>query len=247
MNLTNLKICNDSKNNYYSPINSYYYSPNQNEENLINYKDWVGGSSLWELQGNLQKNFLISQGLSPEHKFLDLGCGCLRAGIKLIEYLYKDNYYGQDINLYLLRMGLENEMPNNLKDKVNINNFCISKDFTLLFDQDIKFDMAISQSVFTHLPLNHLYYCLLKIKDYFKKDSKFFVSYWIIPEDYNLCDFFDWGHGIITSHISDVYHYKKSQIENIFKDPLINKFWSLEYIGDWNHPRDQKMFCFIKN
>jgi len=229
----------------YAPMNSYYQIPPPDKEEFVNYKTWVGG--IWEIQGNLQKKFLISQGLIPEHKFLDVGCGCLRAGVKLIDFLNKDNYYGLDINSYLLKMGLEKEIPKyKLQDKVNTKNFSISEDFTLDFQEDIKFDMAISQSVFTHLPLNHLYFCLLKLKDYFKSESKFFVTFWLIPEESNLCDTFLWNNQILTSHISDTYHYKKTQIELIFKDPSINKFWKCDYIGDWNHPLDQKIFCFIR-
>lgn len=169
------------------------------------------------------------------------------SGIKLIDFLDKYNYYGQDVNPYLVKMGLEQEVPKyNLQEKINKKNFSISADFTLSFEEDVKFDMAISQSVFTHLPINHLYFCLLKLKNYFLKNSKFFVSFWLIPEESNLCDNFVWSDGLVTSHISDTYHYKKSQIESIILNSPINQYWDCSYIGNWNHPVNQKMFCFIR-
>jgi SAM-dependent methyltransferase len=226
-------------------MNSYYYIPKKYEENSIDYKSWVGG--MWEEIGNLQKYFLISQGLTPDSKFLDIGCGCLRAGEKLIPFLNDNNYYGQDINSYLISIGIQKVIPQkNLHHKITKENFCVSEDFSLSFSDDVKFDMAISQSVFTHLPLNHLYMCLLNIKNYFKPKSKFFVTFWIVPDDHDLCEKFIWKNEIITSHITDPFHYKKSQIKSVLNDPLISQFWDFEYIGDWNHPRNQKMFCFIK-
>lgn len=225
-------------------MNSYYKTSKEDTFEFIDHRNWVGGK--WEEFGKLHIDFLSSQGLKPHHKFLDIGCGCLRGGIKLIEYLDENNYYGQDINSYLVNMGYEKEVPNaGLENKIQKNNFCISFDFSLNF-KDVKFDMGISQSVFTHLTINHLYGCLLNIKDYFKSDAKFFVTFWIIPEEKNLNDRVLWDGSIVSSHTSDPFHYKRSQIEYIAKDPIISEFWSCDYIGDWNHPRNQKMFCFTK-
>lgn len=226
-------------------MNSYYTSPSKEEEQFQDYRNWVGGK--WEEFGKLHIDFLTSQGLKPEHKFLDVGCGCLRGGIKLIEYLNENNYYGQDINSYLVKMGYEKEVPKaELQHKIKKDNFCVTLDFSLNFSDRVKFDMGISQSVFTHLTLNHLYVCLLNIKNHFKSEAKFFVTFWIIPEENNLNDKVFWDNGIVSSHITDPFHYKRSQIEYIVNDPSISEFWNCEYLGDWNHPRNQKMFCFTR-
>lgn len=225
-------------------MNHYYFNPPKEYEDIIDYKSWVGGN--WDQFGKLYLNFLISQGLNSQHKVLDVGCGCLRGGVKLIQFLNKNNYYGQDINEYLVRMGLEKEVPKyQISDKICKENFCISNDFTLFFQNEVKFDIGISQSVFTHLPLNHLYLCLLNIKDYFKIGAKFFVTFWIISDEKEINNEYIWD-GIKTTHINDPYHYKKSQIESVAKDSLISEFWDYFYIGEWGHPRHQKMFCFIK-
>jgi SAM-dependent methyltransferase len=54
----------------------------------------VGHPDRREAQQRFQIDFLIAQGLRPEHRVLDIGCGPLRAGIPLIAYLDPRNYTG---------------------------------------------------------------------------------------------------------------------------------------------------------
>lgn len=48
----------------------------------------------WRQKRNLQRSFLLASGLQPSHQLLDIGCGTLRGGIPLIDYLEKGNYVG---------------------------------------------------------------------------------------------------------------------------------------------------------
>ena len=57
----------------------------------------VGG--LWELHGDLQKNYLIGQGLNPEHKLLDIGCGVFRLGVKIILFSRTSTIKNSYINI----------------------------------------------------------------------------------------------------------------------------------------------------
>lgn len=54
----------------------------------------VGPAHLWELKRRFQFEFLTSHGLRPESRLLDVGCGTLRGGIPLIEYLRTGHYVG---------------------------------------------------------------------------------------------------------------------------------------------------------
>lgn len=47
-----------------------------------------------ELVGEIQLDFLKSQGLQPHHRLLDIGCGWLRGGEWLIDYLNTGRYVG---------------------------------------------------------------------------------------------------------------------------------------------------------
>jgi SAM-dependent methyltransferase len=54
----------------------------------------VGSADLWAITRRFQFDFLLSRGLRPEHRLLDIGCGTLRGGIPLIDYLESGNYVG---------------------------------------------------------------------------------------------------------------------------------------------------------
>ena len=68
--------------------------------------------------GGLQRDFLVDQGLMPEHRLLDVGCGALRAGIHLVEYLDPGHYYGIDINETVLDAGYDRELPAALRARL---------------------------------------------------------------------------------------------------------------------------------
>lgn len=57
----------------------------------------VGPIGYWELLQEYQFTFLKNMGLRPNHTLLDIGCGPLQGGIKLIEYLDANHYFGVDL------------------------------------------------------------------------------------------------------------------------------------------------------
>jgi cyclopropane fatty-acyl-phospholipid synthase-like methyltransferase len=65
----------------------------------------VGPPEIWELKRRFQFDFLTSHGLRPEHRLLDIGCGVLRGGIPLIEYLDTGNYAGIEARAHVLDEG----------------------------------------------------------------------------------------------------------------------------------------------
>lgn len=60
------------------------------------YKNMIGNGRQWQERGKLQFDFMVAAGLKPEHIFIDIGCGPLRAGKHFIRYLDKSNYIGFD-------------------------------------------------------------------------------------------------------------------------------------------------------
>ena len=79
----------------------------------------VGPAHLWESKRLSQFDFLKSVGLMPHHRLLDLGCGTLRGGIPLIEYLDTSHYFGFDVRENVIQeahkelkeYGLESKLP----------------------------------------------------------------------------------------------------------------------------------------
>jgi SAM-dependent methyltransferase len=57
----------------------------------------VGPRGAWKETAAFQIAFLKEMGLRPHHRVLDIGCGPLRGGFPLIEYLQARGYTGVDI------------------------------------------------------------------------------------------------------------------------------------------------------
>jgi SAM-dependent methyltransferase len=62
----------------------------------------VGAPHLWRMQREFQIHFLQRMGLSGTHQLLDLGCGTLRGGLPLIQYLSAGNYTGVDVSAEII-------------------------------------------------------------------------------------------------------------------------------------------------
>ncbi len=103
-----------------------------------NHRDFVGG--LWDEVGTLQVEYLKTQGLSPGHRLVDIGCGALRGGLHFVRYLDQGNYYGLDINASLIEAGkreialaeLTYKQPNLLvDDRFEMARFKVSFDYAI--------------------------------------------------------------------------------------------------------------------
>ena len=206
--------------------------------------DWhrrtIGNVPRWELLGDLQFEYLQGRGLQPHHYFLDVGCGPLRGGIRFIDYLEAGHYYGvekdeavleESRRVELPRYGLEHKRPT----LVAMGDF----DFRRL---DQTFDYAIAQSVFTHLPLNNIIRCLMRMEEALNEGGRFYATIWENPEGKRNLD--DLVHaGTKTTHFdSDSFHYDFATFEWICAGTRL----SVEHLGPWGHPQDQVMLVFTK-
>lgn len=79
----------------------------------------VGRPELWQLKRDFQISFLRANGLQPGHVLVDVGCGTLRGGIPIIDYLDAGGYVGIDVRpeaieeawRELREAGLEDKRP----------------------------------------------------------------------------------------------------------------------------------------
>jgi len=205
------------------------------------YKEAVGG--LWEEIGKLQFDYLVKHGLEPHHYFLDVGCGSMRGGRHFVRYLEPKHYYGIDADENLLEAGKQVLGMENLLYKepvlVKMDNF----DFAALGQ---KFDYALAQSVFTHLPLNSIIRCIMNIDRALVKGGLFFATFFENPQGkFNLDPI--WhpradGEPRPTFFDSDGYHYDFASFEWVSEGTNLK----VSYIGDWHHPRDQRLMVFRK-
>lgn len=112
------------------------------------YKAYVGPPTQFDFMGATQFRLLCSLGLRAHHHVLDFGCGSLRAGRLLIQYLNKSCYYGIEPNKWLVNGAIEHELG---KELISLKQprFSHNSDFeTSVFSK--RFDFILAQSVFSH-------------------------------------------------------------------------------------------------
>jgi len=75
------------------------------------HRRFVGGNDqYWDGLSQLQFDLLVSKGLTPQDSFLDVACGSLRAGSRLIPYLDPGRYVGVDKHIELIIYGVACEI-----------------------------------------------------------------------------------------------------------------------------------------
>ncbi|MGB7161241.1 MAG: class I SAM-dependent methyltransferase [Tepidisphaeraceae bacterium] len=190
----------------------------------VGHREYVGGK--WDEIGRLQFDFLVAQGLRPQHTLLDIACGSLRGGVLFIPYLEAGHYLGIDKEPDLIRAGIEEELTPALR---------ASKRPVLLVDGEFAFtrfgarpDFALAQSLFTHLPPALIDKCLRNLRQVIADDGAFYATYFESHDEVaNPHQAHDWGR----------FNYTRAQMERFGTDAG----WRFEYIGDWRHPRGQIM------
>jgi tetratricopeptide (TPR) repeat protein/SAM-dependent methyltransferase len=193
------------------------------------YRAYIGPPLQYDFMGATQFRLLCTLGLRAHHQVLDLGCGSLRAGRFLINYLEPENYCGIEPNQWLIDEAIKEQIGDSLiaikKPRFNNN----SEFKTAVFSQ--KFDFIIAQSIFSHtgndlIPsaLNNIYQSLnddgLALLTFIKGEKDFEGDGWIYPE-------------CVEFTLSTIYEFAKSAGLQVQELP-------------WYHPR-QTWFYFFKS
>jgi len=200
------------------------------------HREFVGG--MWDEIGSLQFEFLKNQGLAPNHRLMDIGCGCLRGGVHFVPYLEPRHYYGIDINASLIEAG-KKELLRNAANTDKQPDLRVSDRFDLA-QFGVQFDYALAVSVFTHLYANHIGRCLVEVKKVLAPQGKFFATIFTAPTPLHLEPITHQPGEIITHFDSDPFHYSFSEMEMLARFAGL----SVKLLDDWGHPRDQRMLCF---
>lgn len=139
---------------------------------------FVGGMAGYE--AHMQHDFMLSRGLKPEHRFLDLACGCLRGTIRLVDYLNDGNFYGADISIGLLKEGLMECDRLKLK-KLPFVQLIHSFDLDRMFIN--KFDYILSVSLVTHLYPEDIPGLFRGIKSVLAKNGEAYITIYPLAEN----------------------------------------------------------------
>jgi cyclopropane fatty-acyl-phospholipid synthase-like methyltransferase len=213
-------------------INQYARNLTPIERKLKIHRYVVGGR--WDEIGRLQFDFMISRRLTPASKLLDVGCGALRGGVHFVRYLDNRNYYGIDINKSLLKAGEQELRDAGLGGKQVHLQRADQFDATGF---GVRFDFGISISLITHLCANQIIYCFLQMRRVMHENSRFYFSFFEVPELPIPDAYSQPGGHVVTHFLSDPFHYTRDQIEYCARSAGLTP----SYIGDWGHPRNQQM------
>jgi len=115
----------------------------------------VGPADLWKMKRSFQIRFLKEMKLKPEHYLLDIGCGTLRGGIPLIDWLQDGHYFGIETRAKALDEGRRELKEAGLEGKNST--LLLTSDISQL-NIELTFDYVWAFSVLIHMTdeiLNH--------------------------------------------------------------------------------------------
>jgi SAM-dependent methyltransferase len=131
----------------------------------------------WDELGALQFNYLVDNGLEPDDRMFDIGCGTLRGGRHFIRYLTPKRYTGVDISSAAIESAKGLVAAEGLTEKHP----------TLLWNPEPEvwfgnlggatFDVLLAQSVFTHLDVPYIAACFPRLCTVMAPGARFFFTF----------------------------------------------------------------------
>lgn len=203
------------------------------------YKEAVGRG--WETMGRQQFDYLMEKGLEPDHHFLDVGCGSLRAGLLFVRYLAPNRYSGIDIDGDLLGAARKRLKRGGLEGKKALLARTDNFDFPSL---SRTFDYALANSVFTHVPLNAVLQCLVNMERVLAPRGRFYATFFENTSERNLepLRHVYQGTEFHTYLDRDPYHYDFGLFETLARKAGLR----VEYLGEWVKGGTQAMMAFAR-
>lgn len=181
----------------------------------------------WDSHGMVIFDYLLQNGLVEGHRFLDIGCGNLRVGLKVINYLDEGRYIGIDIS------------PENIEDgKVFMNQLGLSQknprlyvntDLTFTELAGVEFDLVLANSVFTHMVDIDIRECFSHIGNILSPNGRLFAT-------------FKNGEAKQSHKATTSFEYPKSFFEDICHENKLN----LVFDDKMRHPHKQTMMIVSK-
>lgn len=171
----------------------------------------IGGR--WEETGIIQMEMLLAEGLRPRHRMLDIGCGPLRTGCRVVPYLNPGHYWGSDLSRDLILKGYRAELTEGDRARLPALQLVEDADFSFPgIPRDL--DYLLCFAVFTHLPVNHLRRGLLRVADHFIRFEKFLFTVFLAPDAQSSLGPVRQPDGVVTHDIRPPYHLLESDIHH---------------------------------
>jgi SAM-dependent methyltransferase len=167
------RLARDVKLRLTSPDHVAYYRAVMRADAAKSPEAAVGSKSheRWLALGRMQFDYLLSHGLTPEDRMLEIGCGNLRAGWRFIDYLEPGHYYGIDISPDILLDAQRTLADQNLQNK--LPHLTLVGDLTFGFLPAREFTVIHAHSVFSHSPLEVIEQCFENVGRIMHPEGRF--------------------------------------------------------------------------
>jgi SAM-dependent methyltransferase len=169
----------------------------------------------WMETGKMQLDYLLRHGLKTTDHLLDIGCGNLRAGWRLIGYLDPGNYVGIDLSPEILLDAGHKVVQFDLREKRPYLYLVDGTDIEFL--PDAYFDVVHAHSVFSHTPLPVFEAYVRTVARILKPNGYFDFTY--IEGDVN------------SSFLSEDFRYSTAQL----LEAAVRNGLHGEQMADWDY------------
>ncbi|WP_216654617.1 class I SAM-dependent methyltransferase [Pseudogemmobacter hezensis] len=172
------------------------------------HRDIVGGR--WEETALHQMQVILDEGLERHDHFLDIGCGCLRLGHRLVPWLDHGHYWGTDASHALMLHGHAHELTPEARARLPADQLREDSEFRFPgLPASITF--ALCWGVFTHLPAPALRPALVNMRQSFPALRKFLLTVFLAPEAHD--GPFRQRDGVVTHPNRPPWHRAPSAVE----------------------------------
>ncbi|MCW5566843.1 MAG: hypothetical protein KIS84_01275 [Dokdonella sp.] len=100
--------------------------------------------------------------------------------------------------------------------------------------------MAIAVSLITHLYANHIQVCLARVAEVLAPGGRFYVTFFEAPHSAHLASLVQPPGEITTHYANDPFHQSFDELATLAARAGLDA----ELIGDFGHPRGQRMILF---
>ncbi|MFP4634453.1 MAG: class I SAM-dependent methyltransferase [Nitriliruptoraceae bacterium] len=129
----------------------------------------------WLALGQLQYDYLVEHGLTATDDVLEIGCGNLRAGWRIIDHLEPGRYWGTDISPDVLLAANRTVQRYELQAKEP--RLQLVDDLRFGWAPDQRFDLIHAHSVFSHCPLEVIEQCFAHVGRILRPDGRFDLTF----------------------------------------------------------------------
>jgi len=149
------------------------YAKHTDMRMAIDPKGAIGRADEWEGHGQLQLDFLRSQGMTPASRLLDIGCGPGRLARRVCQYLDVGNYLGVDISDACIKHAINLALDEGWSSRAPL----FVNGAEALAPIAGMVDFAWAHSVFTHLPPQEIDAWVRRLVKLLKPDGVFLFTY----------------------------------------------------------------------